>query len=67
MMPLPRTMVESLDDFYRFCMEKKGLKPHEVDQMDIHHLFRLVKGEQKKEQKKEEPQQKMYIDQIAGW
>jgi hypothetical protein len=62
----PETVMNSLDDFYRFCMEKKGLKPHEVDQMDIHHLFRLIKGEQKKEKKKEEVP-KGYIDQLEGW
>lgn len=46
-------------------MDVKGYKPHEIDQMDIHHLFKLFK--QKPKEQKKEAAPTGYIDQIAGW
>lgn len=71
----PLTMVESLDNFYQFLMQHKGFKPHEIDQMDIHHLFKLIKQEQKKieeengqsKNKKNEPEKVYCIDEVDGW
>ena len=79
-MPLPQTMVEKLDDFYNYMMTTQGMKPTEIDQSDIHHLFRLVKkqvkqakeneksnkGNKANNQSKETPKQG-YLDQIPGW
>ncbi|MGG3157134.1 hypothetical protein ABEP50_15860 [Priestia megaterium] len=69
-MPHPQTRIERLDDFYSYLMNHKGYKMHEIDEMDIHHMFRLVRKEmeENKQIKKEEEQpKKVYIDQIAGW
>ena len=43
-----------------------GYKMHEIDQADIHHLFRLIKQEIK-ENKQEKQTEKFYIDQVPGW
>jgi len=69
-MPLPLTRMERLDEFYIFLMNSKGYKMHEIDEMDIHHMFKLVKKEMAESQqikKEEEQPKKVYIDQIAGW
>jgi hypothetical protein len=65
--PLPKSMVDSLDDFYRFLMEHRGYKPHEIDKMDIHHLFKLIKKEQDKDNKKPSEQREYFIDEVDGW
>lgn len=52
-MPLPQTMVEKLDDFYNYMMTTQGMKPTEIDQSDIHHLFRLVKKQVKQSKENE--------------
>jgi hypothetical protein len=67
-------MLDSLDDFYRFLMDYRGYKPHEVDQMDIHHLFKLIRKEQKEKQGEKSENvnprtaKKTYkIDEVPGW
>ncbi|GAB1798624.1 hypothetical protein ABEX88_08205 [Priestia megaterium] len=65
----PLTLTQQLDNFYKYLMSN-GYKMHEIDQADIHHLFRLVRQmlkEQKEEKPKEEEPEKVYIDQIPGW
>ncbi|PEB63316.1 hypothetical protein COM86_12730 [Priestia megaterium] len=70
-------MVEKLDDFYNYMMTTQGLKPNEIDQMDIHHLFKLVRKQvkQSKENGKqinskgevEEKPKQGYLDQLSWW
>jgi hypothetical protein len=49
-------------------MNIKGYKQHEIDQADIHHLFRLIRQEIKESKQEEEPEQEIYyIDQVPGW
>ncbi|MEI2341604.1 hypothetical protein V8V71_22935 [Priestia megaterium] len=51
-------------------MNAKGYKQHEIDQSDIHHLFRLIRQEFKESKKEEKPEPKQelyYIDQVPGW
>ncbi|MCL9634660.1 hypothetical protein L2095_07940 [Bacillus zanthoxyli] len=51
-------------------MNIKGYKQHEIDQSDIHHLFRLIRQEvkeSKQEEKSESKQELYYIDQVPGW
>jgi len=69
-MPLPQTRMERLDEFYTFLMNHKGYKMHEIDEMDIHHMFRLVRKELEESKlikQEEEQPKKVYIDQIPGW
>ncbi|WP_228307282.1 hypothetical protein [Priestia sp. J2] len=76
MMPHPQTEAEKLDDFYNYMLINQGLKPHEIDQMDIHHLFKLVRKQIKqnkendskgsKKQEEGKPRQG-FLDEIPGW
>ncbi|MDC7762479.1 hypothetical protein POL82_03230 [Priestia aryabhattai] len=69
-MPYPLTPTQQLDNFYRYLMNAKGYKQHEIDQSDIHHLFRLIRQEVKESKQEEKPEPKeelYYIDQVPGW
>jgi hypothetical protein len=59
-------------------LNTQGLKPNEIDQMDIHHLFKLVRKQIKqnkeneknnsKTSKKQEPKPRQgFLDEIPGW
>lgn len=64
----PLTPTQQLDNFYKHLMNIKGYKQHEIDQADIHHLFRLIRQEIKESKQEEEPKQEIYyIDQVPGW
>ncbi|MFE3978696.1 MULTISPECIES: hypothetical protein [unclassified Priestia] len=78
MMPHPQTEAEKLDDFYNYMLINQGLKPHEIDQMDIHHLFKLVRKQIKQNKEndknnskgnsKQEPKPRQgFLDEIPGW